>query len=92
VEEKKVQVFNTESDLIRMEGGLFHFLMSLTETMNYAGNFLFHFLMSLTQENNYAHKYQVLPKHQVILGIISPESKSFLTWKPTGCQEEAKEK
>jgi hypothetical protein len=75
-----------------MEGGLFHFLMSLTETMNYAHKHLFHFLMSLTQENNYARKDQVLPKDQVILGIVAPESKSYLTWKPVGCQGEGKGK
>jgi hypothetical protein len=50
------------------------------------------FLMSLKETMKYARKYQVLPKNQVILGIVSLESKSYLTWKPTGCQEDAKEK
>jgi hypothetical protein len=47
--------------------------------MNYAHKHLFHFLMSLTQEKNYAHRDQVLPKDQIILRIVTPESKSYLT-------------
>jgi hypothetical protein len=32
----KVQVLDLVEDSTQLEGGLFHFLMSLTQTMNYA--------------------------------------------------------
>jgi hypothetical protein len=53
---------------------------------------LFNFFMSLKETMNYAHKDQVLPKDQVILGIIALDSKSYLMWKLARCQKEVKEK
>jgi hypothetical protein len=69
VEEKKVRIRNAEGESIGMEGGMFHVLTNLIETMNYV------------------RRDRVLPKDHMIMGIVTPESKSYLTWKPTGWQE-----
>jgi hypothetical protein len=53
---------------------------------------MFHVLTSLIEIINCARQDQVVPKNQKIMGIVAPESKSYLTWKPTRWQEKVKEK
>jgi hypothetical protein len=53
---------------------------------------MFHLLMSLTETMNYARRDQEQPKDQMILGTVTSDSKSYLTWKPVGWQEKVKEK
>jgi hypothetical protein len=51
----KVQVLDLVEDLTQLEGGMFHFLKRLTQTMNFSNGYVFHFLTILTYIVNYAH-------------------------------------